>query len=423
MCVCVCVLRRPRRASLKRRYSFSQVGSYSLDDDLPHHPLLPVLKDCYSLLSSMARRNADCAGLLRQHINHFLSQAGLGLHASDLVVELVTGNARACAGVAEHHILRAIHRLSDRSPYRRIRRIKFLRSVVAMPDGSLVARNQMLVVRGVCERRSALGLLGRLHTQAARMTLVELADSDLLAANAGSGASEAAYYIHLLRLLALCAPNKLVYRNGMAKREGEEAALLCQAAVSLSGLAHVLRSTKSARLKAAILRFIEQVYGSSALGSAAGVQAAPSLRGVVAPGLLRGAGGVLEEGVECIQAIMLDVMACLSDYSAAADLPAFASPKAVEAAELCVLCVCACVGGRCRQCLIPRAVCWVVGVQFGGCATPHRVGLQRDALCFVAARRWLGIVPVQLCHPLPGGLLSLQVRVLGLHGCVTVGVH
>ena len=382
-----------------------------------------MLKDCYSLLSSMARRNADCAGLLRQHINHFLSQAGLGLHASDLVVELVTGNARACAGVAEHHILRAIHRLSDRSPYRRIRRIKFLRSVVAMPDGSLVARNQMLVVRGVCERRSALGLLGRLHTQAARMTLVELADSDLLAANAGSGASEAAYYIHLLRLLALCAPNKLVYRNGMAKREGEEAALLCQAAVSLSGLAHVLRSTKSARLKAAILRFIEQVYGSSALGSAAGVQAAPSLRGVVAPGLLRGAGGVLEEGVECIQAIMLDVMACLSDYSAAADLPAFASPKAVEAAELCVLCVCACVGGRCRQCLIPRAVCWVVGVQFGGCATPHRVGLQRDALCFVAARRWLGIVPVQLCHPLPRRLLPLQVRVLGLHGCVTVGVH
>ena len=421
MCPCVwlCVLRRPRRASLKRRYSFSQVGSYSLDDDLPHHPLLPVLKDCYSLLSSMARRNADCAGLLRQHINHFLSQAGLGLHASDLVVELVTGNARACAGVAEHHILRAIHRLSDRSPYRRIRRIKFLRSVVAMPDGSLVARNQMLVVRGVCERRSALGLLGRLHTQAARMTLVELADSDLLAANAGSGASEAAYYIHLLRLLALCAPNKLVYRNGMAKREGEEAALLCQAAVSLSGLAHVLRSTKSARLKAAILRFIEQVYGSSALGSAAGVQAAPALRGVVAPGLLRGAGGVLEEGVECIQAIMLDVMACLSDYSAAADLPAFASPKAVEAAELCVLRVRA----WCRQCLIPRAVCSVGVVQFGGCATPHRIGLQRDALRFVVARRWLGIVPVQLCHPLPRRLLPLQVRVLGLHGCVTVGVH
>ena len=324
-----------------------------------------MLKDCYAVLTAMVRRNASCAALLRQHINHFLSQSGLGLHASDLVVQLVRGNARACACVAEHHILRAIYRLSDRSAYRRLRRLRFLRAVVALPgacvvprraglavrchprclvlplthtrvlpvclpswasDGGLVPRNQMLLVRGVCERRSALGLLGRLHSTQAAATLIELADSDVSLGvgigheEAGTGGglerspSEAMYYVSLLQLLALCAPNKLVYRNGMAMREGEEAALLCQAAVPLPGLMQVLQGTNSAVLKSAILRFVEQVYGAHVLASMPSAVVNTAQHAMPATGPTQ---------PSPIQAILLDVAVCVDRYAGAIGLDAY----------------------------------------------------------------------------------------------------
>ena len=48
--------------------------------------------------------------------------------------------------------------------------------------------------------------------------------------------TEAAFYIGLLDLLSTCAPNRLVYRHGMAKRESEEAALLLQATIPMQGV-------------------------------------------------------------------------------------------------------------------------------------------------------------------------------------------
>lgn len=274
-------------------------------------------------------------------------QAGLGLHSSDLVTELVRGNADACKAIAVEHLVRAIQRLADPSARRRTRRLRFLRAVVVLPDGALVKRNQMIVVRGICERPAALGALVNLHTADGVARLVALADADLMlkhtpvaaattappsvASSHGSSTDEeeqddisyartklrerqrasntaarqvnssreeqatkgrvtkAEYILNvrhhgmqlvlctiqrhrptfdscvrlclhqLLHLLAVCSPNKLVYRGGVAVREDEEAAQLCAAAVSLQGLGAALRATHHAAMKVAILRFMQQV--------------------------------------------------------------------------------------------------------------------------------------------------------------------
>ncbi len=69
-----------------------------------------------------------------------------------------------------------------------------------------------------------------------------------------SDSGEAAFYIGLLDLLSTCAPNRLVYVNGMAKREHEEAALLLQAAIPVQGVVSALLSVDNWEVKAALLR-------------------------------------------------------------------------------------------------------------------------------------------------------------------------
>lgn len=94
----------------------------------------------------------------------------------------------------------------------------------------------------------------------------------------------------MLDLLTVCSPNKLVYRDGLATRESEEAALLVQAAIPLkgplprcvsvragnalfdvcvsfyfSGVVSALLSVDNFHMKAVLLRFLEQIWGSLAL--------------------------------------------------------------------------------------------------------------------------------------------------------------
>jgi hypothetical protein len=72
---------------------------------------------------------------------------------------------------------------------------------------------------------------------------------------AAPGQSEADFYIGLLDLLATCAPNRLVYRNGLAKREHEEAALLLQASLPVQGIVSALLSVDNWAVKAALLKY------------------------------------------------------------------------------------------------------------------------------------------------------------------------
>lgn len=87
-------------------------------------------------------------------------------------------------------------------------------------------------------------------------------------------------FARLVELLSACAPNKLAYRKGVAIRENEEAALIIQSAVPIQGTASVraamrrslciihtgvvsaLLSVSSWWMKAVLLRFLEQVWGT-----------------------------------------------------------------------------------------------------------------------------------------------------------------
>ena len=78
----------------------------------------------------------------------------------------------------------------------------------------------------------------------------------LYSMRAAPGQSEADFYIGLLDLLAACAPNRLVYRNGLAKREHEEAALLLQASLPVQGVVSALLSVENWAVKLALLRYV-----------------------------------------------------------------------------------------------------------------------------------------------------------------------
>ncbi len=66
----------------------------------------------------------------------------------------------------------------------------------------------------------------------------------------------------MISLLTRCTPCKYVFVNERAKRQGEEGALLCRAALPAQNLILLLTMVKSASAKIPILRLFEQVYGS-----------------------------------------------------------------------------------------------------------------------------------------------------------------
>jgi len=66
----------------------------------------------------------------------------------------------------------------------------------------------------------------------------------------------------VLRLLHEAAPNQLVYDAGKAIRRHEEAARLIQASVDWRGILVLLVSVGSFDYKTALLRFLEQIFGS-----------------------------------------------------------------------------------------------------------------------------------------------------------------
>lgn len=76
-----------------------------------------------------------------------------------------------------------------------------------------------------------------------------------------SVAVQQAYLLELFRLLSSCAPCKYVFANGRAKRESEESALLCQAAIPLHYVVELMCGVhlRQAYVKAAILSFMAQV--------------------------------------------------------------------------------------------------------------------------------------------------------------------
>ena len=80
----------------------------------------------------------------------------------------------------------------------------------------------------------------------------------------GEERSLASFYQHMLRLLVTCSPNRLRYDRGRAVRQREEAGQLIQAAVPMHGIVGALLTVQNFGVKAALLRFFEQVYGVEA---------------------------------------------------------------------------------------------------------------------------------------------------------------
>jgi hypothetical protein len=140
-----------------------------------------------------------------------------------------------------------------------------LKSLAVLDDGSLVHRNQSLIVREICGNDGVLGYLRRLDDITVLRAFKNLVDSpsdSALPARDNSLTLEAQVFAELIELLSLCAPNRLVYRKGVAARESEEAALIIQAAIPITGAVSALLSVNNYSMKAVLLRFLEQVWGT-----------------------------------------------------------------------------------------------------------------------------------------------------------------
>lgn len=145
---------------------------------MDRHPLLRILREAYGLLTLIARHHPPTRLLLRAHLNFFLDHSSFKLRASDLVRVLVQDSADAAEALHTHHIQVVIGRLNDPVTRDRILRVQFLKSLVSVEDGVLVKRNQMVVLRGLCEHPSVLGLLRRLDDEQQLRRFVNIANSD-----------------------------------------------------------------------------------------------------------------------------------------------------------------------------------------------------------------------------------------------------
>lgn len=147
---------------------------------------------------------------------------------------------------------------------RRLRGLRVLKALAVLDDGSLVHRNQSLIVREICGNDGVLGYLRRLddvHVLRAFKNMVDNANESRIGQHS-TLSLEAQSFAELLDLLSKCAPNRLVYRKGVAARESEESALIIQAAIPITGAVSALLSVTNCGMKAVLLRFLEQVWGT-----------------------------------------------------------------------------------------------------------------------------------------------------------------
>lgn len=176
--------------------------------------------------------------------------------------------------VSADFIRAACSALLDAAPDVQLSQLDLVRALLR-PGGQINPRHQMIIVRELTatsksgtrptgalndapDQRNPMLQVVRLHEPDQLKRMVELAD-----AGEQQSVDRRQLVLELLRLLHDSAPNQLVYDSGKAVRRHEEAARLIQACVDWRGIVALLVSVGSFDFKAALLRFVEQIFGSS----------------------------------------------------------------------------------------------------------------------------------------------------------------